>query len=290
MDTLNSSIRGVLVMNILLNGCNGRMGVIFTRVAAKYRDMKIVAGLDIVEAAATVFTSAPPYPIYIVSNAFGESLENSSKCSANAADCINDVNFDVVVDFSHSSALSSVLDLALSRGVPVVLATTGHSEAQMIEIKNAAKAIPVFKTANMSIGVNLMLELVRTAASALAENFDIEIVEAHHNQKVDAPSGTALMLADAINDELSGSLEYVYDRHSVRAKREKKELGMHAIRGGTIVGEHSVLFAGSDEVVEIKHSAFSRDVFAEGTVRAVRFIVDNGRIPGLYSMRDIVMS
>jgi 4-hydroxy-tetrahydrodipicolinate reductase len=169
-----------------------------------------------------------------------------------------------------------------------VLATTGYSDAQLAQIAAAAEKIPVFKTANMSIGINLMSELIRTAAAALADGFDIELVETHHNQKLDAPSGTALMLADAMNETLNGSLEYIYERQSVRRKRGRKELGIHAIRGGTIVGEHSVIFAGNDEVIEIKHSAASRVVFAEGAIRAVRYITESGRAPGLYSMRNIL--
>jgi len=250
----------------------------FSMTAAKYPDVNITAGLDAAPADAQGMYAPPAYPVYIT----------AGKDVAGALDMIGGAAFDVVVDFSHPSALSLLLALSLKRSAALIIATTGHTAAQMDEITEASKSIPVFKTANMSVGINLMLELIETAASVLSDGFDIELVEAHHNQKLDAPSGTALMLADAMNAALSGGKEYIYDRHNVRARRDKKEIGIHAIRGGTIVGEHSVIFAGNDELIEIKHSAASREIFAEGAVRAVRFIAEEGRSPGLYSMRDVI--
>jgi len=266
-----------MAIKILLNGCYGRMGRMFTQTAAKYQDLLIVAGLDVVAPLADGFSLPPAYPVYIVG------VDKNS-----GVDALEGVGFDIIVDFSNPAMLNMILGLADARSVPVIFATTGFSEAQLGEISAASQKIPVFRSANMSIGINLMSELIKTAAAALADGFDIELVEAHHNQKLDAPSGTALMLADAMNETLDGGLEYVYDRHEIRAKRGKKELGIHAIRGGTIVGEHSVIFAGSDEVIEIRHTAASRVVFAEGAVRAVRYMTAGGRAPGCYSMRDIV--
>ena len=267
-----------MAIRILLNGCNGRMGRVFTQTAAKYPDIEITAGLDVAQPNAPGAVFAYPYPVYIVAAGDADSAIDKTK----------DADFDLIVDFSHPSGLGAVLALATNRNVPAVLATTGYTDAQTAEITAAAGKIPVFKTANMSIGINLMSELIRIAASTLADGFDIELLEAHHNQKLDAPSGTALMLADAMNEELGGGLEYVYDRHDVRAKRGKRELGIHAVRGGTIVGEHSVFFAGEDELIEIKHSAYSRNIFAEGAVRAARFMTEQGRASGLYAMRDVV--
>ena len=264
------------MIKILLNGCYGRMGRMLAQTAAKYTDIEIVAGLDVVAPPADGFSIPPAFPVYIVN-----ADDNSG------VEALEGVGFDVVVDFSNPAMLKMVLGLATARSVPLVIATTGFSDAQLGDISEAAKKIPVFRSANMSIGINLMSRLLKTAAAALADGFDIELVEAHHNQKLDAPSGTALLLADAMNDTLDGSLEYVYNRHDVRAKRGKKELGIHAIRGGTIVGEHSVIFAGNDEVIEIKHTAMSRVVFAEGALRAVRFMAGQ-HAPCCYNMNDVI--
>lgn len=264
-------------IRILLNGCNGRMGRMFTRTAAKYTDLEITAGADVAPAESQAFEASPAYPVFICGDArpLSDTVPES-------------VKFDVVVDFSHFTALTSVLDIAIKRSAAALLCTTGYSAAQSAEIDAASTKIPVFQSANMSIGVNLLAELVRVAAAALENGFDIEVVEAHHNQKIDAPSGTALMLANAANEALNGKREYIYDRHAIRAKRSPDEIGVHSIRGGTIVGEHSVIFAGTDEVLEIKHSAASREVFAEGAVRAVRFLATAGRAPGRYSMRSLL--
>jgi 4-hydroxy-tetrahydrodipicolinate reductase len=194
--------------------------------------------------------------------------------------------YDVILDFSSPAALGSILGRALAKKTPIVLAATGYTERQEGEIRDAARQIPIFRTANLSVGVNLMAELAKTAARAIGGSFDIELVEKHHRQKADAPSGTALMIADAINGELGGDMPYVYGRHAKREKRGEREIGVHAVRGGTIVGEHTVIFAGNDEVLEIRHVASSKEIFAEGAVRAIRFIADPARTAGLYGMGD----
>ena len=194
--------------------------------------------------------------------------------------------YDCIIDFSHPSVTDSMLDYALKTKTPVVLCTTGLSNEQLERVKAVGKEIPVFFSANMSLGVNLIVALCKKATELLGDDFDIEIIEKHHNQKVDAPSGTAIMLADAINEAADGKYEYVYERQSVRKKREKKELGIHSIRGGNIVGEHEVIFAGHDECVSIKHSATSKEVFAVGAVNAARFVSAQGA--GLYSMADML--
>lgn len=193
---------------------------------------------------------------------------------------------DIIIDFSHTSMLDGLLDFAVKNNIPAVIATTGYDEKQIEKIKNAAQRIPVFFTFNMSIGVNLVASLAKKAASVLGESFDVEIVEMHHNQKIDAPSGTAIMLANAVNSVFGDTLNYEYDRHSVRRKRPKNEIGIHSVRGGTVVGEHEVIFAGHDEVIKISHSAQSREVFAAGAVRAAKFLY--GKAPGLYDMNSIM--
>ena len=193
---------------------------------------------------------------------------------------------DVIIDFSNPSSLDALLEYCLSTGTPAVLATTGYSEEQIDKIKEATQQIAVFFTFNMSLGINLLVQLAKKAAAVLGDRFDIEIVEKHHNQKIDAPSGTAIMLANAINETLGDTKNYVYDRHSRRQKRDKNEIGMHAIRGGTIVGEHDVIFAGNDEVITLSHSAASKTVFAEGSINAAVYISKKGA--GLYDMSELV--
>ncbi|MDD3766915.1 MAG: 4-hydroxy-tetrahydrodipicolinate reductase [Eubacteriales bacterium] len=251
------------MIKVMLSGCNGKMGQVITSIVEKSEGMEIVCGVDI----NTV--SKNDYPV--VSSPFDFSG-----------------SVDVIIDFSHPSSLENVLGYATEKSIPVVIATTGLSSEQVKKINNAAAKVPVFFSANMSLGVNLVIDLVTRAVKLLEESFDIEIIEKHHNQKIDAPSGTALAIADAISDVLSEPSEYVYDRHSVRRKRKKREIGIHAVRGGTIVGEHSVIFAGQDEIIEIKHSAASREVFAVGAVRAGKFII--GKEPNLYNMKDLVSS
>ena len=195
---------------------------------------------------------------------------------------------DVIIDFSHPSALDGLLSYCLSNGTALVIATTGYTEEDTAKIHKASEQIPVFYTFNMTLGINLLANLAKTAAKVLGGQYDIEIIEKHHNQKIDAPSGTAIMLADAINEELDNKYHYVYDRHSVRAKREKTEIGMHSVRGGTIVGEHEIIFAGRDEVISLKHEAHSKQVFAVGAVNAGVFLC--GKPAGLYAMSDLLAS
>lgn len=246
---------------IILSGCSGKMGKAIVSIVSERDDCKIVAGLDLIT------ETNYDFPVF-------------AKVSE-----IN-VEADVIIDFSHPSVLEPLLEFAQEKNMPVVLATTGYSDAQIAMINEASKIIPVFYSRNMSLGINLLISLAKKAVSILGDSFDIEIVEKHHNQKIDAPSGTALMIADAINDECENYYKYEYDRHSKRKKRDKNEIGLHAIRGGTIVGEHNVIFAGHDEVVTISHSAQSKGVFAAGSVNAAMFIC--GLNPGLYDMEALV--
>lgn len=193
---------------------------------------------------------------------------------------------DVVVDFSNPACLDSMLDYCLKNSTPVIICTTGYSDEQINKIKSASEKIPVFYSGNMSLGVNLLIELAKQATKVLGNDFDIEIVEKHHNQKVDAPSGTAIMIADGISEELEKEPQYVYDRHAYRRKRSKDEIGIHAIRGGTIVGEHDVIFAGHDEVVTISHQSQSKELFATGAINAAIFIV--GKPSGMYNMSQML--
>ena len=198
-----------------------------------------------------------------------------------------DVEGDVVIDFSHPAALEGLLDFCMGRRLPIVLATTGYSEEQLARIDEAAKTIPVFRSANMSLGINILLDLVKRAAALLGEGFDVEITERHHIRKLDAPSGTALMLADAAASALPYETQYVYDRYSVRKPRDKRQIGISSLRGGTIVGDHSVVFAGRDEVIEFTHHAASREVFAVGAVKAARFLAGVDA-PGVYNMSHLI--
>ncbi len=244
--------------DILLSGCLGHMGGAVTRAADGY-GCRIAAGVDCKAGEQT-----EKYPVF---GTFGE---------------VN-VNADVIIDFSTPALLSDLLSFATGIGMPAVIATTGYTDAQIEQIKAAAEKIPVFFSFNMSLGINLLKTLAKTAAAILGDGFDIEIIEKHHNQKVDAPSGTALMLADAVND---GRKKYIYERHSRREKRGRDEIGIHSVRAGTIVGEHEIIFAGTDEIITLSHSAASKAVFAAGALNAANFI--RGEKPGLYSMDDIV--
>jgi len=247
---------------IILSGCNGKMGRVITDLVSQTEDCTIVAGVDI-------NTDSIKYPVF------------------DTIDKTIGIDADVVIDFSHPSVLNPLLDYSKKTGTPLVLSTTGYSAEQTELIKQSAKVIPIFFSFNMSLGVNLLIELAKKAACLLADNFDIEIIEAHHNQKIDAPSGTAVMISEAIKDSLCDSDYYdVFDRHSVREKRNKKEIGLHSIRGGTIVGEHTVMFAGNDEIVSISHSARSKGIFASGAVKAAVFMV--GKPAGIYSMKDLI--
>ena len=248
------------MVKIILSGCSGKMGHVITKCVESKENCEIVAGVDINKCDA-------PYPIF---SSFSDI----------------DTDADVVIDFSHPSVLSSLLEYCKSNKIPAVVATTGLSDEQKKEIEEVSKEVPMFFSANMSIGVNLISELAAKAARVLEGSFDIEIVEAHHNQKIDAPSGTALMLADSISDALTKKPTYEFDRHSKRAKRDPNEIGIHSVRGGTIVGEHEVIFAGLDEVIKISHSARSKDLFAVGAVNAAVFL--KGKPAGMYSMKQLV--
>lgn len=248
------------MINILLSGACGKMGNAVARCCKEETDVKIIAGVDKAEVLCD-------FPVY-------KSFDDVKTIP------------DVIIDFSHISVLESLLDFAIKNNVAVVLATTGYSAEQITKINDASKKISVFFTANMSLGVNLLCSLAKSAAKILGGNFDVEIIEKHHNQKIDAPSGTALMLANAVNSVFDDKYTYEYDRHSKRQKRKKTEIGIHAVRGGTIVGEHDVIFAGHDEVITLSHSAQSKEVFAAGAVKAAKFIV--GKPDGLYDMGSIL--
>lgn len=245
---------------ILLTGCFGHMGRVIANCVQNRTDCCIAAGVDVQEGTAD-------FPVY-----------------TSFSDVQTQV--DVIVDFSHPSVLDDLLHFALAKGCAAVVATTGLSSEQIEKLREASLQIPIFFSANMSIGVSLIAEFAAKAAHVLEGSFDIEIVEMHHNQKIDAPSGTALMLADTISDALTQKPKYEFDRHSKRAKREKNEIGIHAVRGGTIVGEHEILFAGRDEVIKISHAAHSKELFAVGAVNAALFL--NGKNPGFYSMKELV--
>lgn len=249
------------MIKIIMNGCNGKMGRVISRLAAEDSECEIAAGFDINT------ESDGSYPVYADPNEYGGPA-------------------DVVIDFSNPACLTGLLEYCKKRRLPVILCTTGFSAEQKEEFKAASEEIPVFFSANMSLGINLIISLAKQAAKLLEDSFDIEIVEKHHNQKIDAPSGTALAIADAIDETLSYPAEYVYDRHSVRKKRGKHEIGLHAVRGGTIVGEHEVIFAGTDEVIELKHSARSKEVFAVGAIKAAKFIAS--KPAGMYDMNDLI--
>ena len=247
--------------NIILCGANGRMGKFITAAVSKRDDIKIVAGVDLNTEATEGF------PVYA---AIVEVREAA----------------DVVVDFSHPALLDSILDYAGKKNIPAVLATTGYSAEATAKIRKAAETSPLFFTFNMSLGVNLLVSLAKKAAAVLGDAFDVEIVEKHHNQKLDAPSGTAVMLADAINEVYGNEMTYEFDRHSKREKRPQKQIGIHSVRGGNIVGEHDVIFAGHDEVITLSHHASSREVFALGAVKAALFM--KGKPAGLYNMNDML--
>ncbi|MBQ9902577.1 MAG: 4-hydroxy-tetrahydrodipicolinate reductase [Clostridia bacterium] len=246
---------------IILCGCGGKMGAAITGIVNERDDCQIVAGVDVNTACSR------EYQVY--SN-IGDVKETA----------------DVIIDFSHPSTLDSILAYAVEKQVPAILCTTGYSEAQNKQIEETSKKVALFHSGNMSLGINLLIALSRKAAQILGGSFDVEIVEKHHNQKIDAPSGTALMIAKAISEELPYESRYEYDRHSVRRKRERAEIGIHSVRGGSIVGEHEVIFAGHDEVVTIAHSAQSKGVFAAGAVNAAVFL--KGKPAGLYDMNDLI--
>ena len=243
---------------IAICGANGKMGKNVFACADEREDCTVIAGIDI-------YTKQyADFPI----------VETPAQLPEKP---------DVIIDFSNPASLDGLLDYCLSTGTPLVIASTGYSDEQIQQIKDASAQIPVFFTFNMSLGINLLVNLAKKAAAVLGDRFDIEIVEKHHNLKIDAPSGTAIMLANAVNEVFNDTKHCVYDRHSQRKKREKSEIGMHSIRGGTIVGEHDVIFAGNDEVITLSHSAASKRVFAEGSVNAAVFLKDQPA--GMYDMQ-----
>lgn len=250
------------MIRAIMHGCNGKMGQVISDLAAQDDGIRIVAGID-------PHTEAKnDYPVF-----------------AAIGDC--DVEADVVIDFAAAAAADDLIAFCAAKKLPLVLCTTGLSEAQIEKVRNAAKETAILRSANMSLGINTLLRLLSQAAPLLAEaGFDIEIVEKHHNQKVDAPSGTALALADSINGSLGGSYSYTYDRSHTREKRSEKEIGISAVRGGTIVGDHEVIFAGTDEVIEFRHTAYSKAIFAKGAVQAAKFLA--GKPAGLYDMSDVI--
>lgn len=245
---------------IILCGANGKMGHVIQSVVAGRDDCEIVAGIDI-------NTESNGFPVY---STFGEIKETA----------------DVIIDFSNPALLDSMLAFSEGKKIPVVIATTGYDDKQKKQIEKASEKCAVFFTYNMSMGINLLANLAKKATEVLGSDFDIEIVEKHHNQKIDAPSGTALMLADAICEEIDEPVKYEYDRHSKREKRTKNEIGIHSVRGGTIVGEHEIIFAGRDEIITLSHSARSKEIFAVGAVNAAVFM--SGKDSGMYSMKDLI--
>ena len=248
---------------IIMLGCNGRMGQMITDMVKQDDECMIVAGIDIVD------NRDNGYPVY-----------------TKLADC--DVEADAIIDFTSATDFESRMDYAVDKQIPIIECSTGLSEEQMDYLKKASEKVAVLKSANMSLGINLLMKLLKEAAVKLAgDGFDVEIVEKHHNQKLDAPSGMALALADSINEAMDDRYEYIYDRSQVRQKRDKKELGISAVRGGTIVGEHEVIFAGTDEVITFKHTAYSRAVFAKGSITAAKYL--KGKAAGLYDMSDVLL-
>lgn len=250
------------MIRVILNGCNGKMGRVLTKLINEEKDMEVVAGID----------------------RESDRFENAFPVYSNILSCLE--KGDVLIDFSHPSSMRDTLSFCVETKTPIVTATTGLSGEEMTLFVEASKSIPVFQSSNMSVGVNVIIDLAAQAANALGNTFDIEIIEKHHNKKVDSPSGTAFMIANALNETFEQKKEYVYGRHGNEDKRTENHIGIHAVRGGTIVGEHTVIFAGPDEIIEIKHTALSKDIFALGAIRAAKFIA--GRKNGYYNMKDLI--
>lgn len=249
------------MIKIIMHGCSGKMGKVVCQIVKDDPACEIVAGID-------PFGESSDFPVFKTLN-----------------EC--DIAADVIIDFSTASAIPALLEYAETKQIPVVLCTTGLSDELNNQLINSSKKVAVLKSANMSVGVNLLFSLVQKAALALADSgFDIEIIEKHHNQKIDAPSGTALAIADSINEVSGNKYEYVYDRSQKREKRGVNELGIHAVRGGSIVGDHDVIFAGKDEIIEINHHAASKEIFAVGAVKAAKYLAS--REAGLYTMKDVL--
>lgn len=250
------------MIRVIMHGCNGKMGQVISGLVAEEAEMEIVAGVDA-----------------------SDHIQNTYPVFKSIAEC--DVEADVIIDFCAAVAVDGLLAYSVEKNIPCVLCTTGLSKEQLEAVEEASKKVAILKSANMSLGVNTLLKLLKDAAAVLAPaGFDIEIVEKHHNQKIDAPSGTALALADSINEEFNNEFEYVYDRSQVREKRGAKEIGISAVRGGTIVGDHDVIFAGVDEVITFSHRAYSKAVFAKGAVQAAKYLA--GKPAGKYDMSDVI--
>ena len=250
------------MVKIIMHGCNGHMGQVISGIVEKDPDAEIVAGIDIAD------QGKNSYPVFT----------DIDTCQVEA---------DAIIDFSSAKATDKLLEYSAARQIPVVLCSTGLSEEQLAKVEETSKKVAVLKSANMSLGINTLLKLVQDAAKVLATaGFDMEIVEKHHRLKVDAPSGTALALADSINEAMDNKYHYVYDRRQKREKRDDKEIGMSAVRGGTIVGEHEIIFAGQDEVIEFKHTAYSKAIFGKGAVEAAKFLA--GKPAGRYDMSDVI--
>lgn len=250
------------MVRAIMHGCNGAMGQVISGIAAKDEEISIVAGIDMRT------EQKNDYPVFASLN----------ECKVEA---------DVVIDFSNAAAVDELFDWCAEKKMPVVLCTTGLSEVQLAKVEETAEKTAVLRSANMSLGINMLLKLLKEAAQILAPaGFDIEILEKHHNQKVDAPSGTAIALADSINEAMGNTYHYKYDRSATREKRDAKEIGIQAIRGGTIVGEHDVIFAGQDEVITFNHTAYSKAIFAKGAVQAAKFLA--GKPAGRYDMADVI--
>ncbi len=250
------------MIRVLMHGCNGRMGAMITSIVKETEGVEIVAGVDLFD------EQKDSYPVFKSIN-----------------DC--NVEYDVVIDFSNSSVVDNLLEYCVNNKKNLVLCTTGLSNEQLDKVNASSQKIAVLRSANMSLGINLLIKFLKENSKLLSDaGFDIEVVEKHHNQKLDAPSGTAIALAEAANEALDNEFEFVYDRSQRRLKRPKKEIGISAVRGGTIVGDHDVIFAGTDEVITVSHTAYSRAVFAKGAVAAAKFLKD--RTPGLYTMADVI--
>lgn len=250
------------MVKIIMHGCNGHMGQVISGIVEKDPDAEIVAGIDIAD------QGKNSYPVFTDIDA----------CQVEA---------DAIIDFSSAKATDKLLEYSAARQIPVILCSTGLSQEQLAKVEETSRKVAVLKSANMSLGINTLLKLVQDAAKVLAAaGFDMEIVEKHHRLKLDAPSGTALALADSINEAMDNQYHYVYDRSQKREKRDDKEIGISAVRGGTIVGEHEIIFAGQDEVIEFKHTAYSKAIFGKGAVEAAKFLA--GKPAGRYDMSDVI--
>lgn len=249
------------MVRAILSGCGGQMGHVITSMCADDPEISVAAGIDRMGVSEN-------YPVY---KAFSDVKEDA----------------DVLIDFSSASALEGLLDFCIEKHMPAIICSTGHSDEQLAAIKKAADIIPIFKSGNMSVGINLLCDIIRQSAAVLGLDYDIEIIEKHHNRKIDAPSGTAYMLADAAKAGRESDMSLVYERHSIRERREKDSIGISSIRGGTIPGEHTIIFAGKDEVIELKHTIYSREVFAVGAIRAAKYMAGQTE-PGMYDMGNVI--